>query len=67
MIGEIFKCIFAGIGVALEAIFKTIPLINEINGIKEILIAAALGVPVFLVSIVFSIPTIVKIINKLIN
>lgn len=65
MIIEMLKCLFAGIGVGIDAFLKVLPIYNQINGIKEHLISAALGIPAIIVSIVFLVPTIVKFIRKL--
>ena len=64
MIVEILKCLFAGIGVGIDAFLKVLPFYNKLSGIKERLISAALGIPVIIVSIVFLVATIVKIIRK---
>ena len=65
MIIEILKCLFAGIGIGIDAFLKVLPIYNQLSEIKEQLISAALGIPVIIVSIVFLVATIVKIIRKL--
>ena len=65
MIIEMFKYLFVGIGVGVDAFLKVLPIYNQLSGIKEQLISAALGIPVIIVSIVFLVLTIVKIVRKL--
>lgn len=65
MILEILKYLFAGIGVGIDAFLKVLPIYNQLSEIKEQLISASLGIPVIIVSIVFLVGTIVKIIRKL--
>lgn len=62
---EMIKCVLAGISVGIDAFLKVLPIYNQLSGIKEQLINAALGIPAIIVSIVFLVPTIVKIIRKL--
>ena len=59
------KCLFVGIGVGIDAFLNVLPIYNQINGIKEQLISAALGIPAIIVSIMFLAPTVFKIIRKL--
>lgn len=61
---EILKCLFAGIGIGINAFLSVFPIYNQLNNIKEQLIAAALGVPVVVVSIALLIPTAWKIIKS---
>lgn len=61
---EMIKCVFAGICVGFEAFLKVLPLYEQINDIKEQLISSALGIPVVIVSIIFLIPTIIRIAKK---
>ncbi len=60
-----FKFIFAGISIGFDAFLKMLPIYNQLSGIKEQLIASVIGVPVIIVSIIFLIPTIIKIIKKI--
>lgn len=59
------KCLFAGIGVGIDAFLNVLPIYNQLSGIEEQLISAALGLPTIIVSIVFLVLTIVRIIRKL--
>jgi len=61
---EMIKCVLAGISVGFEAFLKVLPLYEQLNGIKEQLIASALGIPVVIVSIMFLIPTVIRIAKK---
>lgn len=65
MIGVMLKCIFAGMSIGFEAFLKVLPIFNQLNGIKEQLIANMFGVPAAIISILFFIPTVIKIISKL--
>lgn len=58
------KCVLAGISVGFVAFLKVLPLYEQLNGIKEQLIASALGIPVVIVSIIFLIPTVIRIAKK---
>ena len=58
MLLEILKCLFAGIGVGINAFLSVLPIYNQLNDLKEQLIAAALGVPAIVVSAVLLIPTV---------
>ena len=53
---DVFKALFAGIGIAVKALIAVFPLYQEISGFKEALLAAFLGIPVFVFSLVKLIP-----------
>ena len=61
---EMIKCVFAGMSVGFEAFLKVLPLYEQLNSIKEQLIASALGIPVIIVSIIFLIPTVIRIAKR---
>ena len=58
-----FNCLFSGMMVGFDAVLRLLPLYEQLSGIKEQLIAACLGVPTIVVSVVLFVPTIVKIIK----
>ena len=65
MFVEIIKSIFAGMSVGFEAFLKVLPLYEQLNNIKEQLIANALGIPAIIVSIASLVPTLIRIVRKL--
>lgn len=61
---EMIKYLLTGISIGFVAFLKVLPLYEQLNGIKEQLIAIALGIPVVIVSIIFLIPTVIRIAKK---
>lgn len=51
--------------VGFEAFLKVLPLYEQLNNIKEQLIANALGIPAIIVSIASLVPTLIRIVRKL--
>ena len=66
-IGELIKYLFTGIGAGISAVLKVLPLYEQLSGLKEEIIAAGLGVPTIIVSIVFAIPTIIGLSVKIVD
>lgn len=46
------KTLFMAIGAVLDALFKSIPLYEQISGIKDELIASVLGIPAIVLSLI---------------
>ncbi len=67
IISEFIEYLFTGIWAGISAFLKVLPLYEQLSGIKEEIIAAGLGVPAIIVSIVFAIPTIVGLSAKIID
>ena len=67
VIGELIKYLFTGIGAGISAVLKVLPLYEQLSGLKEEIIAAGLGVPTIIVSIVFAIPTIIGLSVKIVD
>ena len=61
------KALFAGIGLGFKAFLSVLPIYEALSSIKEFLIAQVLGVPVWVISIIFAIPTIFGIVKKLLS
>lgn len=59
------KCIFAGMSIGFEAFLKVLPIFNQLNDIKEQLIANLFGTPVVIISFIFFVPTAIRVIRKL--
>lgn len=58
---EILKCLFTGIGIGIEALLKTLSVYQQFDGIKETIISVATGIPLWLVSLIFAVPTLIGI------
>ena len=58
---DLIQGLLAGMYAGFIAVFSALGLQQTIDGLKEEIIAAALGVPTIIVSIVLLIPTIVKV------
>ena len=65
MIGQILDCLLAGMRLGFYAFLKALPFYEQLSGIKEQLIAYAIGVPVAVVSFVLFLPTLIKIGKRL--
>ena len=65
LIGDMSWCVLSGIGIGFMTFLKVLPIYNKLGSIKEEIIACCIGVPAIVVSIVFMIPVIVKIIKKI--
>lgn len=52
MIGQIFECIFAGFKVGFQAFFSALPIYNQLSGLRQDIICAALGIPTALVTVI---------------
>ena len=59
--------LFTGIWAGISAVLKVLPLYEQLSGLKEEIIAAGLGVPTIIVSIVFAIPTIIGLSIKIVD
>ena len=64
---EIIQCLFSGMYIGFYAFFKALPIYEQLSGLKEQLISAATGIPVIIVSVILSIPLVIKIAAKVIN
>ena len=49
----------------VEALFSLFPVYQQLDNLKTQIIAAVIGVPTIVVSLVFLIPSIIKIVKKL--
>ena len=58
---EVSKCLFAGIGIGVDAVLKTLSVYQQFDGIKETIISVATGIPLWLVSLIFAVPTLISI------
>ena len=67
VVGEFIEYLFTGIWAGISAVLKVLPLYEQLSGLKEEIIAAGLGVPTIIVSIVFAIPTIVGLSVKIVD
>ena len=65
MIAQILNCLFAGMGVGIDAFLSVLPIYNQLNSFKEWLIANALGIDIAIVSTIFLIPTLFKVAKKI--
>lgn len=64
---EFIKTVFVTIVELVAGLLKLFPVYEQLSGLKEEIIAAAIGVPVSIITIVCSIPLIIKIVTKIIN
>lgn len=64
---EIIQCLFSGMHIGFYAFFKALPIYEQLSSLKEQLISAATGIPVIIVSVILSIPLVIKIAAKVIN
>ena len=62
---QIVDCIFTGMSVGFYAFLKVLPFYEELSGMKEQLIAWAIGIPVAIVSLAFLVPQIFKLFKRL--
>lgn len=62
---EIAQALFSGIGLAIYAVWNVLKLCVEVNGVRNVIIAAAIGVPVFVVPLLsFAVSSLVKFIKR---
>lgn len=62
---DVIKLIATAILVILENALKLLPIYEQLSGLKEEFIAVAIGVPVSVITIICSIPLIIKVIKKI--
>ena len=65
MITQIRNCLFAGIGIGINAFLSVLPIYDQLNSFKEWLIANALGIDIAIVSTIFLITTLFKVAKKI--
>lgn len=65
IIGDIIWCLLSGMGIGFLAFLKVLPIYNELENLKEEIIACAIGVPAIIVSFVFLLPALIKLIKRL--
>ncbi|MBO5578123.1 MAG: hypothetical protein J5955_03350 [Bacilli bacterium] len=65
MITQIRNCLFAGIGIGIDAFLSVLPIYDQLNSFKEWLIANALGIDIAIVSAVLFILALVKVAKKI--
>lgn len=51
VLGQILEALWAGMKLGFHAIFSMLPIYDQLSGIQDQMIAAAIGVPVAVVSI----------------
>ncbi len=65
MLIEMIKCVFTGMYIGFKAFLSVLPFYEQLNSIKEQLIAGALGISPIIVSIAFTTPIIIRIVRKI--
>lgn len=61
MLAQIINCLFAGMSVGIDALLSVLPIYEQLNNLKEWLLASILGIPLVVISVIL---LIVKIIDK---
>lgn len=64
MFVQIIEALWAGVKVGFHAIFSIFPLYEQLSGIKTEIIAAALGIPVIVLTIIGILIKVVKVVVK---
>ena len=64
---EAFGLIITAIGEFLVAFLKLLPIYDQLSGLKEEIIATAIGVPTIVITLALAIPGIIKLACKIAN
>lgn len=67
VIFEMIKVFFDTAWLMFKAFLSLFPVYEMLSSVKEFLIAQVLGVPVWVISIIFAIPTIISVISFVIK
>lgn len=62
---QMIGCVLSDMSVGVYAFLKALPFYEQLSGMKEQIIALAIGVPVALISLIFLISTIIRIWKKI--
>ena len=65
IIYEFIKYLAIGLWTGFVAFFEALPIYETLSGFKEEIIAVALGIPTIIITIVFAIPSIIKLAIKI--
>ena len=64
MIKELVQVLFSGMMVGFKGVLSVLPIYETLNGIPELLVSLAFNVPTIIISILFSILSLLKLIKK---
>ncbi len=66
-IWQAIQVISSSVWAVLKAILSLLPIFDQVNGLQDQIVAAALGIPVFVISIVGTLFAIGKFIRRRVN